>query len=168
MSVFPKLLRRLEQLVIDAVIVVLAGVSRVVTADLRASFVGSAHMIGLQMLTVAWDQQIPRRTVDEDREWAMHHVPSHVVELFPGLRRVNPHREIATTSRRTVAAENFAGLQRFSSHRGLCGCFHSSGSKVQNANGSWTSLSDCCSMGTLGPLNSSLDRLTEFTFRAFP
>ena len=34
-------------------------VGRIVTANLWASVVGSAHMIGLQMLTVARDQQKP-------------------------------------------------------------------------------------------------------------
>lgn len=59
MSVLPQLCGRLKQLIVHAVVVILTGVCRVVAADLRSSVVGSAHMIGLQMLTVARDQQIP-------------------------------------------------------------------------------------------------------------
>ena len=81
----------------------------------------------------------------------MHHVPPHVVELFPRPGRIDPHREVATALRRTVAAENFAGLQRFSGHYGECGCFHCYRSKIQVPDVGWTLLSDCRSMGTRAP-----------------
>lgn len=122
MSVLPKLIRRFKILIIDAVVVVLTGIRRVVTTDLRASVIGSAAMIGLKVLAVAGDQQVPGIAVHKDRKWSMHHVPPHVVELLPCCGLVDAHGKVPTAASRTVTAKNFARLQSLAGHMS-CG-FH--------------------------------------------
>ena len=116
MSVLPKLLGRFEELVIDTIVVVLAFVRCVCATDLRTSVVCTASMIFLEMFAVTRDQQIPGFTVDEDGERAVHQVPANVIKLFPRLRRINPHCEVAAASSRAVTAQHFAGFEIFSSH----------------------------------------------------
>ena len=122
MRVLPQLLRRFKVLIVDPVVAEFAVVRAVFAADFRAIVIRTATIIGLKMLTVAGNQQEPRCSIHEDRKRAVHHVPTHIVKLFPRLWCVNTHGKVAATTSRAVTAKDFANLQIFAD-RGF-GCGH--------------------------------------------
>jgi hypothetical protein len=117
LGVFGDLLRRLEILVVDPALFILAGVGRVFATNVGTRLIDPAHLVVAQMFALRVDQQIPGIVIDEDRRTIVEQIPADVLEVLPFLGRIDRKSEIPTAFRRTIHAQIFVGFQVFA--RGL-------------------------------------------------
>ena len=127
-SVLPDLFRSLKQTIMGRIIVVFTVLRGVVPADLRASLIGSAVVVRLQVLAICQHHDVPRLFVNEHAHISVHHVPPDVIKVFPRFRSLNRKCEIATTPPRAVGTKDFTRFEVFS----LDACFRRDSSLLRD------------------------------------
>lgn len=106
--VFGYLLGRLEIHLVNSVLVELAIVGRVVSADLGTGFVNAAAVIRLQMFAIGVNQQVPRFVLDEDRGAVVQQIPTDEIQILLRGGGIDRHRKVAAALRCAVGAQDFA------------------------------------------------------------
>ena len=110
-SIFCQLISNFKVPFIGPVLIVLAFVRGVVSADLRTRFVDATTVVCLQVLAFGVDQQIPSLTLCKDRCRLVDQVPANKVKISLGCRCVNGQRKVTATLGSAVIAQGLTGLQ---------------------------------------------------------
>src|SRR4029079_13392636 len=102
LGVLSHLLGRLQVLLVEPSIIVLAVIRRVLAADDRPVVINAATIVMLQMLANRMDQQVPRFAVLEERGRFVQQIPANEVPVAQLGGFFDRQRKIAATLGSTV------------------------------------------------------------------